>query len=208
MAVRAEMTVAWIVGGCLSSELLGYFLHRLLHSGRIPFLSRSHMKHHMELYGPLQPQRSKAYLDATTESVSLGNIGLEWLIPSAVLLAFALGTLRLLHVPGFYQGVYVASILAWSFLMFSYLHDVMHVEGFWLERIPLLRSWFVSARNLHEIHHRVLNDQGIMHKNFGIGFFFLDRLFGTLSPEEPVFNPKGYQAAREQFKIHQFKETL
>jgi hypothetical protein len=64
--------------------LLGYLLHRLLHSGRIGFLSRSHMKHHLALYGPLQPQRpGTAYHDATTGDVAIGNVGLEWLLPGA-----------------------------------------------------------------------------------------------------------------------------
>ena len=88
----------WTAGSCLVTELLGYWLHRLLHSGRIAFLSRSHMKHHLVIYGPMQDQRSSEYHDATTESVSLGNIGLEWLIPSALLLASAVTAFHFLHV--------------------------------------------------------------------------------------------------------------
>jgi hypothetical protein len=68
--------VVWIASSCFSAELLGYGLHRLLHSGLIGFLSREHMKHHMVLYGPLQPQRFEKYRDATSGDLSLGNIGL------------------------------------------------------------------------------------------------------------------------------------
>lgn len=192
-------TAVWILASCLSAETLGYLLHRLLHNGRVPFLSRNHMKHHMVLYGPLQQQQSATYHDATTDSVSLGNIGLEWLAPSAFLLIFVLGIFRLFDVRAFYQAIYVGVTLAWSFLMFSHLHDVMHVEGYWLEENRLLKRWFVSARNLHEIHHRVLSDQGLMNKNFGIGLFFFDRLFGTLEVQEPAFNPQGYRVACERF---------
>jgi len=39
-----------------------------------------------------------------------------------------------------------------------------------------------------------------MDKNFGIGFFLFDRLFGTLSSEHSPFNHRGYAAARERFK--------
>jgi sterol desaturase/sphingolipid hydroxylase (fatty acid hydroxylase superfamily) len=39
-----------------------------------------------------------------------------------------------------------------------------------------------------------------MDKNFGIGFFLFDRLFGTFSPEQSPFNHRGYAAARERFK--------
>jgi hypothetical protein len=57
--------LAWIAGSVLSAELLGYGLHRLLHSGIVPALSRNHMKHHLVLYGPLQKQHSTAYHNAT-----------------------------------------------------------------------------------------------------------------------------------------------
>jgi sterol desaturase/sphingolipid hydroxylase (fatty acid hydroxylase superfamily) len=192
--------IALIVLSCVSAELLGYGLHRLLHSGLVGFLSRNHMKHHMVLYGPLQPQRSKHYQDATEQSVSLGNIGAEWLIPAALLIACALALFHLFHVRLLYQLIYFAVTLGWSFLMFSYLHDLQHIEGFWMERNRFLKRWFVSARNLHEIHHHVINNQGLMDRNFGIGFFFFDRLFGTLCGGEPSFNYEGYLVARKRFR--------
>jgi len=56
---RAIIVATWAVTAIVASELLGYWLHRLLHSGRIPFLSLNHMKHHLLLYGPLQKQRPR-----------------------------------------------------------------------------------------------------------------------------------------------------
>lgn len=197
---NALTVTAWIVLSCVSAELLGYGLHRLLHSGLVGFLSRNHMKHHMVLYGPLQEQRSKQYRDATDDSVSLGNIGIEWLIPAAGLIVCVLGLFHVFHVRPLYQVVYFATTLGWSFLMFSYVHDIQHVEGFWMERSWLLRRWFISARHLHEIHHQVINDKGLMDKNFGIAFFFFDRLFGTLSAGEPSFNYDGYLVAQKRFR--------
>lgn len=165
---------AWLAASVIASELLGYLLHRLLHSGKIGSLSRSHMRHHLVLYGPLQSQRpGTGYQDATTGDIALGNVGLEWLIPGAILLGGSVGLLHFFHVTMFHQLVFVAGSLAWSFLMFSYLHDRMHVTGFWMEKHPLLRHWFVAARNAHDIHHWALNDEGVMDKNFGIAFFFL-----------------------------------
>ena len=58
-------------------------------------------------------------------------------------------------------------------LMFSYLHDRMHIRNFWMTRVPLLRSWFLRARRLHDIHHRSVNSKGFMNTNFGMGFTFL-----------------------------------
>ena len=197
---NALIITAWIMGSCLSAELLGYGLHRLLHSGLIGFLSRDHMKHHLVIYGPLQEQRSKHYHDATDDSVSLGNIGVEWLVPAAVLIVCALECFHLFHVRLLYQLIYFGITLGWSFLMFSYLHDIQHIEGFWMERNRFLKNWFVSARNLHEIHHQVIDDEGLMDRNFGIGFFFFDRLFGTLCGGEPSFNYDGYLAAQKRFR--------
>jgi len=190
----------WMVASCVIAELLGYWLHRFLHSGAIRFLSRNHMKHHLVFYGPLQKQRSKTYQDATDDSLSLGNVGLEWLIPAGLLIGIVLVVFHFLHVQALYQIVSLASAVAWSFFMFSYLHDTMHIEGFWLAKHSWLKRWFLSARQLHDIHHRVLNDDGLMDKNFGIGFFAFDRLFGTFTLQQPPFNRRGYAVALEKFK--------
>lgn len=192
---------ACVAVSTIVAELLGYLLHRLMHSGWIPWLSLGHMKHHMVLYGPLQKQRpSEHYLDATTGEVAIGNIGLEWIIPSSVILAISAAGLRLLSVSITDQTVSIGTILAWSFLMFSYLHDRMHIKGFWMGRTPLLSRWFLQARRLHDIHHHVVNTNGLMDKNFGIGFFVFDRLFGTLANETSSFNRRGYAAAQERFR--------
>jgi len=159
------------------------------------------MKHHMVLYGPLQKQRpGEEYLDATTGQAALGNIGLEWIIPSAVILGAVVAVLSLLRTPLVHQAVVVGTILAWSFLMFSYLHDRMHMKNFWMERAPIFKHWFLRARRLHDIHHHALNNEGLMDKNFGIGFFLFDRVFATLSDENRGFNHQGYAAARRRFQ--------
>jgi len=193
-------SLIWIVGSLISAELLGYGLHRLLHSGAIGFLSRNHMKHHLVLYGPLQEQQSSGYHDATDGSIALGNIGVEWLLPAGVLIGSALGCFYILHVRPLHQLIFFGVTLGWSFLMFSYLHDLMHIDGIWLASNRCLKRWFLSARKLHDIHHQVVNDEGLMNKNFGIGFFFFDRIFGTLAAEATGFNVMGYRAAQERFR--------
>jgi hypothetical protein len=158
------------------------------------------MKHHLVLYGPLQSQRpGSEYQDATSGEVAIGNVGLEWLIPGSAILGGSVVLLHLLRVTLLHQLIFVAGTLLWSSLMFSYLHDRMHLAGFWMERNPLLKSWFVGARDAHDIHHWALNDEGFMDKNFGIPFFFFDRLFGTLASDPPVFNQHGYAAALRRF---------
>jgi sterol desaturase/sphingolipid hydroxylase (fatty acid hydroxylase superfamily) len=194
-------SAVWVVGSGIVAELFGYLLHRLLHSGWIRWLSASHMKHHMALYGPTQKQRpSEHYMDATTDRFAIGNIGVEWLGPAAILVILAETTFWALGVRFFHQAVFVATVLAWSFVMFSYLHDRMHVKNFWMERNPVLKGWFRRGRLLHDIHHRMLSDGGLMDKNFGIGFFLFDRLFGTFSLVQSSFNHHGYAVARERFR--------
>ena len=187
---------------CLVAELLGYWLHRVLHSGRIPTLSRAHMAHHLVLYGPRQSQRpSERYKDATTGHIALGNIGLEWLAPSGILLGISLALFWLLGVRALYQAIYVLVVLAWSFAVFSYLHDRMHEKDSWMASNRWTRRWFLTARRLHDVHHRTLDDRGKMHKNFGIGFFLFDRVFGTLALQQRPFNHKGYAEARRRYGL-------
>jgi len=191
---------AWVLAAILFSEFFGYLLHRLLHSGRIPFLSVNHMKHHLVLYGPQQKQRpSRKYLDATTGRAALGNIGLEWILPACTLLAPMGSLFWFFGIRAAYQLLFFGIVLAWNVWVFSYLHDRMHIKDFWMERAPLLKHWFCRARRLHDIHHRVLNDRGLMDTNFGIGFAFFDWLFGTLQPVQPPFNHAGFEVAKQKF---------
>lgn len=206
--VIAEHLLFWIVGSCGAAELMGYLLHRLLHSGLIGFLSRNHMKHHLVLYGPQKDQRpGEAYADATENEIAIGNVGLEWLVPGGIILVVALSLLWLLQVRTLYLITFVGTTLVWSFSVFSYLHDRMHIRGFWMEHNPFLKRWFCWARTLHDIHHRVLNDNGLMDKNFGIGFAFFDWLFGTMTSVEPPFNDAGLVAANKRFHFVLEPET-
>lgn len=185
----------------LVAELSGYWLHRLLHSDKLPFLSRAHMIHHLVIYGPERPMHSEEYKDATTERFSLGNVGLEWLAPSAVILAFCWGAMALIHVPFVYQIVAAGTLILSSVFTFSYLHDRMHLRDFWMARIPLVKPWFLKVRRLHDIHHRSVNDFGRMDANFGIGFHLFDRLFRTMVTHHRSFNRKGYEIALQRYAL-------
>ena len=105
---RTFAIIAWAATAVFTAELLGYLLHRLLHSGWIRFLSMNHMKHHLLLYGPLQKQRpSSEYLDATTGQFAVGTVGLEWIIPAGFLLIYLWGSLLVLrNKPGVSSPVF------------------------------------------------------------------------------------------------------
>jgi sterol desaturase/sphingolipid hydroxylase (fatty acid hydroxylase superfamily) len=195
-----------VTGSCFVAEFSGYWLHRLLHSDQFPALSRGHLVHHFLIYGPNQPLRTEKYKDATENRISLGNIGLEWLAPAALILAFCWGVLLWFHVSPVYRITALSALALWPTFMFSYLHDRMHLRNFWMMETPLLKAWFVTARRLHDIHHRSLNDQGRLDRNFGIGFFFFDRLFRTISQHHRTFNCTGYRIARLRYKLTRDRE--
>jgi len=196
------------MSACLLAEFFGYWLHRLLHSDRIPLLSRGHLIHHFLIYGPGQPMRLEKYHDATDHRFSLGNIGLEWLVPSAMILAVLWIAMRLVHLSAVYQMIALGTLLVWPIFMFSYLHDRMHLANFWMERTPLLRFWFRAARRMHDIHHHAVDDNGRMEANFGIGFFLFDRIFRTLGSRHRPFNRAGYQAAQLRYRLKEHDGRL
>jgi sterol desaturase/sphingolipid hydroxylase (fatty acid hydroxylase superfamily) len=202
---RLHVTFVGIVGTLVDSvivaEFAGYWLHRLLHSDRIPVLSRGHLIHHFLIYGPRHPMRANEYHDATDDRISLGNVGTEWLAPSAIILMTCWGVMALIGVSPVYKILALCTLLAWPILMFSYLHDRMHIENFWMTRVPGLRTWFLKARRLHDIHHKSLDSNGFMVTNFGIGFYFFDRFFGTMSRRHRPFNWRGYRAAMERYGL-------
>jgi sterol desaturase/sphingolipid hydroxylase (fatty acid hydroxylase superfamily) len=187
------------LGSVLFAEFSGYWVHRFLHTDKLPLLSRPHIIHHFLLYGPTQPMRAPVYKDATVGRFSLGNIGLEWILPSSLILLACWAVLYLLHVRALYQFCAVFTLLAWPLLMFSYLHDKMHVSNFWMERVPVIALWFRHARRCHDIHHHTFNDIGRMDANFGIGFFWFDRLFHTYAKRHRPLNWLGYHAAAARY---------
>jgi len=193
--------LATLSGSIVVAEFAGYWLHRLLHSDKFPALSRGHLIHHFLIYGPRQPMRASEYHYATANRFSVGNVGLEWLAPSAAILLLCWGLMLLLGVPRAYQVLALCTLLAWPLLMFNYLHDRMHLESFWMTRVPLLKTWFLNARRLHDIHHRSVNSVGLMDSNFGIGFYFFDRFFRTMARRHRPFNWTGYRAAIERYGL-------
>jgi len=199
--ITAAGVTITLAASCLVAEFAGYWLHRLLHSDKFPALSQGHLIHHFLIYGPDQAMRHDEYHDATHSRFSVGNVGLEWLAPSAVILFVCWAIQFAFGVPPIYQALSLFTLAAWPILMFSYLHDRMHLKDFWMARTPVLKNWFCNARRLHDIHHRALNDGGRMDSNFGIGFFWFDRVFGTIGRRHRPFNRSGLEAAMSRYGL-------
>lgn len=185
---------------CFFAEFVGFWLHILMHSNKIEFLSRNHMIHHLVLYAPNKPQRHAGpYLLSTYGRANVLGLGMEWLLPVGILLAVVLSFFRVMGITLVNQAVFTVAALAWGCLMFWYMHDAMHLKDFWMETSRFWRHWFMEARRRHDIHHMDLVDDGRMTRNFGICFFFFDRVFGTLADEHRRFNPKGLNQAMKRY---------
>jgi sterol desaturase/sphingolipid hydroxylase (fatty acid hydroxylase superfamily) len=197
MIIRV-VTIAAIAG--VFTEFVGYWLHVLLHSERIEFLSRNHMIHHLVAYPPNRAQRPSAeYRGSTDDRAALLGIGLEWLVPSTLLLSVLLAAFRALSLRAADQAVFIGTSLAWGWFMFGYMHDAMHVKGFWMERSRMLGDWLADSRRRHDIHHMDLAPDGRMDKNYGICIFIFDRLFGSFADKHVRFDKAALEAARKRY---------
>lgn len=194
-----DMTaIFWILIALISAEFAGYLLHRLLHSGRIDYLSRSHMVHHMCIYGPKMDMLAPVYKLSVRHRPSFLGVGLEWIAPGLILYAVIILSLVFFSVPWFYILLLVAVSFVYIYVFYNYLHDAMHIDGFWLQKTPL-DAWFLRRRGWHFLHHTELSDSGLMKCNFGITFVILDRVFGTFADRAEHFNEKGFMAAERRY---------
>lgn len=183
---------------CLYAELVGYGLHRLLHSEVAPWLTRRHMAHHLRLYGPRMKMRTAQYLDREARGV-VGGIGWEWIGPSVALFAVELAALGAVGVPAVHQAVFFVVGAVWSLVMFHRAHEAMHVTAPSMFEAGPLRGWFRRARRMHDIHHLAIDDEGRFRRNFGIAFFWFDRLFGTHAPKGGAISEVGIERAKARY---------
>lgn len=183
-----------------AAEISGYFLHRLLHSHRIKYLSQSHMIHHLRLYGPKMPQVAKDYKSAVMGRMSIFNIGMEWYLGVFALMLFYSLIAWLIDFPLYLTIIFIVVNLTWAKTAFDYMHDAMHIEDFWMIKNHYFAKWFLYLRGKHQIHHMDIDDIGRMNSNYGICFFVVDRIMGTHVSEAPPFNEKGFKEAEKRYK--------
>jgi len=187
--------------GIFFAEFFGYWLHILLHNDKIKWLSRSHMQHHLREYHPSKPIRlDGVYLSSGRTRANIAGIGMEWIIPIALMLGGVHGTCYLLGVPVIYQVAFTGASLLWSWVLFGYMHDAMHLKYFWMQNAPgFLKRWYVEIRRNHDIHHYTFDMEGVMPTNYGICFFWFDRVFGTICEKQAKLNREGLIASEKRF---------
>ncbi len=160
------------LAGLVYTDLVGYFSHKLLHSGRIKFLYRLHMEHHITNYPP-HDLRSATYRE--TKQPKILGAGPEWALPIGLTM---LATAAAMLFFGVGWGVMVAffgAAVLYALVAYSWLHYQFHLEypRFFMLAPPRVSDWFFRANDLHDAHHRN------MKKNYGIGSYWLDKLFKT-----------------------------
>jgi sterol desaturase/sphingolipid hydroxylase (fatty acid hydroxylase superfamily) len=193
--------LACLLGGVLFAEVYGYGLHRLMHSDVIAFTSRNHMIHHLKIYGPRMKQRPEdGYRFAVAGRANLGGIGMEWLVPIGLTIVVILVTFRGLGATWLHASVFLSSALFYSYFLFWLLHNAMHQRVTWMLRQPWLRRWFLAARHRHDVHHVRLDSEGRLYANFGIGFAWMDHVFGTAHQQATLVEDAALARAHDRYR--------
>jgi sterol desaturase/sphingolipid hydroxylase (fatty acid hydroxylase superfamily) len=194
------LVLASVVGGCVAAELVGYIVHTILHSDKIHWLARAHMIHHLRIYGPGTNQRpTDGYMNSVQDRTSVGSIGIEWVGPLFIAVGALIGTMFWIGIPILYQAIVVGTAISWGFILFGYMHDVLHRKDFWMSRNWLFRDWYKALCRLHDIHHHDVTKTGLMNKNYGICFFVFDWLAGTYQPQLNKVNQENVATANKRY---------
>lgn len=166
------------VGAVALVEVIGYLWHRFAeHYGALGDTIRyRHWVHHEVDYpvDRLRPGGIASYHNAGSWT---------WFVLGAAGIA-----LMFLLLPAVDAAALALGVVLYSLGVISYLHGRFHIRGHWLERF----AWFRRIRRLHDIHHW-------QPCNYGILFFEIDRLCGTLRDEFPAERQNifpGYVAGR------------
>jgi sterol desaturase/sphingolipid hydroxylase (fatty acid hydroxylase superfamily) len=155
-----------LVVGYFVIQSTGYAVHKALHQPFLGPIHRTHDVHHKVMYTP------KDYLDVSYREVPGEAQPFKYYAGAAIPLIAAV----FLFLPVTTAIALTAELLlvAWAN---DWLHQKVHIKGYWLERY----SWFRHLRALHWHHH--VDDT----KNLGIFSWFTDRILGTY--EEPLTTP-------------------
>lgn len=161
ISIFTAVSLTYIIG-----SLLGYFIHKSLHSSWTMAGFRAHSSHHNIQYPP-NDYFSDVYRGAgKNNSVYLFLIAL-----SPPILFFA--TLVYLGYIGWIITTIILIEAALIGFLNDYIHDSFHIYNHWLNR-SIFKNIFRKLNKLHMIHHI---DQS---KNFGIFDPTWDYIFKSL----------------------------
>jgi len=159
--------VVAIVVGYFIIQFAGYCVHRALHHPALGKIHKTHDVHHFVIYPADKYLDTGKYKDVPDESQPF-----KYYAAAAVPLIITTYFLFPMHT--FIALTLELCIVAW---LNDWLHQKLHIKGFWLERY----SWFHRMRELHWHHHFDIS------KNIGIFSWHADKVVGTF--EEPRERP-------------------
>ena len=143
--------------GFVSTELIGFAVHRLAHWRGSRRLFHDHLEHHSKFYPPSR-YTSERYLGDLRTSF------MPWMV--AVFALLDLFLISIVHwklfVPFFVAQATVG-------LLNNLVHDSFHVDGHWMARF----AWHRRLKEKHRIHHENVR------VNLGIYWSFFDRILGS-----------------------------
>lgn len=156
------VVIFFMIAGPMVVEIVGYFWHRFLeHEGKAgEFIRYRHWLHHEQDYPTTNLRPSKKYHKAGSWS---------WYVMALLLVVAAY-----ILVPRPWSIIMIISGLIYAKFVTSAFHASFHKKNYWLNRY----GWYKKLVKLHDIHH-------YKPVNFGINFFFMDKLFKTYSEKQP-----------------------
>lgn len=155
-------TISILVATGFSTTFLGYWIHFAFHQPWSLWFYRAHMNHHQIQYPSIDfysDRYRSAGKDNTTTLFLIAAIPVVLFLLLSILFGL-ISISTLLLVAG--------GTCFWGFLH-DHFHDHFHIATSPWSKLPLFRNW----RKLHYVHH--LN----MSLNYGIIFFYWDKLFKT-----------------------------
>lgn len=154
-----------MVGVFFIGNFTGYFVHWLMHKGKLKSIAEAHSTHH-ELY-PVDDFTSKEYRSA-------GKDDSTFVFVPMILLALAI-----LFIPVWFifKSLWIFPLPILLGIIIGWLNGYMH-ECFHIADHPLIKfKWFRNLKQLHLVHH--FNPT----KNMGIIWFVPDKLFNSFQKE-------------------------
>jgi sterol desaturase/sphingolipid hydroxylase (fatty acid hydroxylase superfamily) len=171
------MLAVSLVLGYFVVQATGYAVHKALHHPALGKIHRTHDVHHKVLYPPDDYLNTGKYREVPDDAQPY-----KYYAPPAI----ALLTVVFLTLP-LYIAISLSVELVLIALANDWLHQKLHIKGFWLERY----TWFHHLRELHWHHH--VDDS----KNMGIFSWFTDKILGTY--EEATSMPTYLKVKEPEF---------
>jgi sterol desaturase/sphingolipid hydroxylase (fatty acid hydroxylase superfamily) len=153
-----------LVLGFIATNLFGFVVHWALHRKESKDFNQSHMTHHEKLYPP-EDFFSDVYRDAGKDATP------KFFVIAAIPMLLSVVFFWLIGVISLFVCVVVMLEMIGIGLIDNYLHDAFHIRNHWLNRVPLVRTWYAKLVKYHYLHHCDMT------RNYGIFNFMWDRIF-------------------------------